>query len=139
MNDLNNKNSCPTLAEIEQFVKNPVFGQFCSEIKQTYACNEKIEFSACSWAPGWNVKFKKAGKTLCTIYPKENFFTVMVVIGRQAKEPVEAILPELKPELQDIYHRTQAGNGQKWLMIDLQALGDLYNDVLRLIEIRRNC
>ena len=63
----------------------------------------------------------------------------MVVIGRQAKEPVEAILPELTPELQDIYHHTQAGNGQKWLMIDLQAKGDLYNDILRLIEIRRNC
>ena len=139
MADLNNKNSCPTLAEIEKFVKNPVFEQFCSEIKRTYNCNEKIEFSACSWAPGWNDKFKKAGKTLCTIYPKENFVTVMVVIGRQAKEPVEAILPELTPELKDIYHHTQAGNGQKWLMIDLQAKGDLYNDLLRLIEIRRNC
>ena len=76
---------------------------------------------------------------MCTIYPKENFVTVMVVIGRQAKEPVEAILPELTPELKDIYHHTQAGNGQKWLMIDLQAKGDLYNDLLRLIEIRRNC
>ena len=63
----------------------------------------------------------------------------MVVIGRQAKEPVEAILPELTPELQDIYHRTQSGNGQKWLMIDLRAKGDVYNDILRLIEIRRNC
>ena len=35
MADLNNKNSCPTLAEIEKFVKNPVFVQFCSEIKRT--------------------------------------------------------------------------------------------------------
>ena len=139
MIDLHDKNICPTLDEIGQYVGNPVFMQFCSAIKSAHSCSEKIEFSACSWEHGWNIKFKKAGKTLCTIYPKENFVTVMVVIGRQAKKPVETILPELTPELKDIYHHTQAGNGQKWLMIDLQAKGDLYNDLLRLIEIRRNC
>lgn len=139
MINLNSTSSSPTLLEIEQYVQNPIFGQFCSEIKQTYSCNEKIEFSSCSWAFGWNVKFKKAGKTLCTIYPKENFITVMVVIGRKEKEFVEAILPELTAELQAVYKQTNEGNGQRWLMLDLREQGDLYKDILRLIEIRRNC
>ena len=137
MADLNNKNSCPTLAEIEQFVKNPVFEQFCSEIKRTYNCNEKIEYSGCSLEKGWNTKFKKSGKNLCTIYPREGYFTVMIVIGRKEKESVEEILPECTAELQTLYSQTKEGNGQRWLMIDLEDHEDLYRDILRFIKIRR--
>ncbi len=51
---------------------------------------------------------------------------------------VEEILPECTIELSDIYSQTKEGNGQRWLMIDLEDKGNLYNDVLRLIQIRRN-
>lgn len=138
MFDLDDKNNCPTLEEIGQFVRNPVFMQFCSQIKNTYKSTEKIEFSSCSLDPGWNIKFKKAGKTLCTIYPRENYFTVMVVVGKKEKGVVEATLPEFTAELQKLYHQTKEGNGQRWLMIDLEDKERLYHDVLRLIQIRRN-
>lgn len=138
MIDLQDKNNPPAIEEISEYVRNPVFVQFCSEIKNTYKCNEKIEYSSCSWEKGWNIKFKKAGKTLCTVYPREFYFTIMIVIGTKEKEFVEAILPECTVELSDIFNHTKEGNGQKWLMIDLEDRGDLYNDVLRLIQIRRN-
>lgn len=137
MIDIQDKNYCPGLEEMIEYVGNSVFAEFCSDIKGKYNCREKIGFSSCSWAPGWNVKFKKAGKTLCTIYPKENYFTVLVVVGEKEKEHVETILEELTPELRDIYKQTKTGNGQKWLMIDLEDPGNIYSDVLRLIAIRR--
>lgn len=139
MIDLQDKNYRPTLKEISEYVRNPVFMQFCSEIKDTYKCNEKIEYSSCSWEKGWNIKFKKAAKTLCTIYPKECYFKIMIVVGTKEKASVEAILPECTVELYNIYHQTQEGNGQRWLMIDLEDKESLYNDVMRLIKIRRNC
>lgn len=139
MIDLQDKNSCPTLEEIGEYVKNPIFMKFCSEIKNTYGCSEQIEFSSCSMERGWNVKFKKAGKTLCTIYPRESFCTVMIVVGRKEKESVEAILAQCTVELQHIYYQTQEGNGQKWLMVDLEDEGSLYQDLMHLIQIRRNC
>lgn len=137
MIDLQDKFYCPTLAEIGDYIRNPVFAQLCSEIKDKYKCSEKIEFSSCSWEMGWNVKFKKSGRTLCTIYPRESYFTVMIVIGKKEKEAVDAILPDFSVELQEIYSRTKEGNGQKWLMIDLEDKDGLYDDVLRLIEVRR--
>lgn len=137
MIDLQDKTYCPTLDEIGAYVNNPVWDQFCSEIKTAYACSEKIEYSACSLERGWNVKFKKAGKALCTIYPKEAYFTVMVVVGPKEKESVEAILPDCTPELQEIYRQTREWNGQRWLMIGLEDCGGLYRDTLRLIRIRR--
>lgn len=138
MIDLQNKSTCPTLEEISDYVRNPVFMLLCSEIKDTYQCSEKIEYSSCSLEKGWNVKFKKAGKTLCTIYPRENYFTVMVVVSTKEKASVEEMLPKCTVELQDIYHQTQEGNGQRWLMIDLESKDDLYHDLLQLIRIRRN-
>lgn len=138
MIDLQDKSIRPTLNDVGEYVKNPVFMLLCSEIKDMYGCNEKIEYSSCSWAKGWNIKFKKSGKTLCTIYPKEDYFTVMVVVGAKEKALAEQMLPEFTPELQDIYRQTKEGNGQRWLTVDLEDKDALYNDVLRLIHIRRN-
>ena len=47
------------------------------------------------------------------------------------------MLKECTPELRDIYNQTKAGNGQKWLMIDLEDKGKMVADVLRLIDIRK--
>lgn len=138
MIDLQDKNICPSLEEIGGYVRNPVFLEFCSDIQNTYQCQEKIEFSSCSWKRGWNIKFKKAGKTLCTLYPREGFFTVMVVVGEKEKASVEAMLPECTEQLQSIYRQTREGNGQRWLMVDLEDKDALYHDLLRLIQIRRN-
>ena len=60
----------------------------------------------------------------------------MVVVGRKEKESVEEILPECTSRLQEIYEETKEGNGQRWLMIDLEDHDSMYHDVLRLIKIR---
>lgn len=87
MIDPQNREIRPTLDEIGAYIRNPLFQNLCSRLQTDYRCKEKIEFSACSWEPGWNVKFRKSGKTLCTIYPRESFFRIMVVIGQKKKKP----------------------------------------------------
>ena len=137
MIDLQDKYYQPALEEICQYVRTLTYEQFCTEIKEQYQCRETIEYSSCSLERGWNIKFKKAGKTLCTIYPRESYFTVMVVVGQKEKERVNEIMPQCTMDLQEIYGLTKEGNGQKWLMIDLEDRGSLYDDVLQLIKIRR--
>ena len=61
----------------------------------------------------------------------------MIVVGEKKKMSVEAVLPELSPYLREVYAQTREGNGQKWLMIDLEDEGDVYKDARRLIQIRR--
>lgn len=62
----------------------------------------------------------------------------MVVIGKKEKEQTQLILHELSYNIQKIYHNTIEGNNQKWLMIDLNENDEVYKDILRLIDIRRN-
>lgn len=135
--DLKDKYYFPDLEEVGMYIGNPVFMDFCAEVKAKYKCREKLDFSSCSWEKGRNIKFKKSGKTLCTVYPGEGYFTVMIVIGRKEKAAVEERLTDCTAELQNIYSETKEGNGQKWLMFDLVDKGQMYDDIFRLIEIRR--
>lgn len=51
----------------------------------------------------------------------------MVVIGQKEKEAVSALLSDCCSRLRDIYRETPEGegNGQRWLMIDLEDLDSL--------------
>ena len=136
MIDLKDRNYCPTLYEIGEYIGNIIFNRLCMEIETKFSGKTKIEFSSCSYERGWNIKFKKSAKTLCTIYPRESYFTVMIVVGRKEKDIVESMLSSCSVELQEIYNQIKEGNGQKWLMIDLEDSENMYHDILRLIEIR---
>lgn len=136
MIDLQNKDVEPAMAELYQFVRNPVFERFCLRMEETCGAAPALSFSKCSWEPGWNVKFRKSGKSLCTLYLREGYFTALVVVGRKEKAAVESILPEYCPAVQEVYLRTEEGNGQRWLMIDLEDEDQRFQDVLRLIHIR---
>lgn len=131
-----NSSKIPTMGEISCSIANPVFDDFVQEIMKEYQVEPILEFSKCSMEYGWNLKFKKLGKSLCTIYPKESIFTVMVVIGRKEKNEVEKNLPNYTVGIQELYQNTKEGMGQKWLMIDLEDKDRRYEDVLNLIKIR---
>nr|WP_317284015.1 DUF3788 domain-containing protein [uncultured Sellimonas sp.] len=138
MIDIKNKSYVPSLDEIAEYIHNPIFLTFCDELKTKFNIKEQIDFSGCTMEYGWNVKFKKSGKGLCTIYPREDYFTVLVVVAKKQKEAVETILPDCSDRIKEIYHQTNEGNGQRWLMIDLEDQDQTYEDVLRLINIRKN-
>ena len=50
------------LEEIGQYVQNPVFMQFCLEIKKRYHCTEKIEYSSCKPGKGLECEVQKSGE-----------------------------------------------------------------------------
>lgn len=133
--DKMDRSQVPTLDLIGAYVRNPVWDEISSHILNTYQTKPTFEYSGCAW-PGWNVKFKKAGKNLCTIYPFEGYIWVLVVIGKNEKSRFEAELPLMSRYLQDLYEETPEGMGQRWLKIELED-EDGIGDVKRCIAIRR--
>lgn len=136
MFDRENHAHCPSDGEMSAYINDPLWDDLCGYMAETYRAEPKFEFSRCSWEAGWNIKFKKGGRALCTVYPRENYFTVMVVIGRKEKVALERELPTFCDEIQQIYRETKEGNGQRWLMIDLEDEDAKYSDVKRLLELR---
>jgi AraC family transcriptional regulator len=117
-------------------VNSPLWEQLCTHLEDQYQSRPVIEYSRCSMEKGWNVKYAKAGSSLCTLYPLEGHFIALVVIGKREWEEMEALLPEFTPYLQQLYHATKTGMNQKWLMIDVTH-GDVLEDVMQCIAIRR--
>ena len=68
---------------------------------------------------------------------KQGYITVLVVIGAKEQDEFDKLFPTLSKEIQEIYNTTKEGNSQRWLMIDIKNSDCVYDDVLKLIKIRR--
>ncbi len=86
--------------------------------------------------PGWNIKYKKGGKSLCTLYPMQGYFIVLVVVGSRELTEAEFLMPQCSDYVQTVFKNTKTGNGQKWLMLDVRDR-EIMDDVFRLINLRK--
>ncbi len=126
----------PSMATISGYVNNPLFDALCKHVETEYESKPVLEYSKCSMQYGWNVKYKKAGRTLCTLYPKEGTFLALIVIGEREQAETEFKLPLFTEYFQQLYRETKTGMGQKWLMVEVKDEAVL-EDVLQCIAIRR--
>ncbi len=126
----------PSMKELSASVQSRLWDELCGYIEKEYDVKPLAEFSRCA-VPGWNVKYRKSGRALCTLYPGEGEFTVLVVIGEREKPEMELLLPSCTEYVRQVYRETKEGMGQRWLMIDVKEDAVLA-DVKRCISIRRN-
>ncbi|WP_313340101.1 DUF3788 family protein [Sedimentibacter sp.] len=126
----------PSLTTISAYVNSPLFEQLCQHLETEYQSKPLLEYSRCSMQYGWNVKYKKAGRTLCTLYPMEGYFIALIVIGDRERTETELMLPYFTDYFHRLYHETKTGMGQKWLMVNVTDAAVL-EDVKQCVAIRR--
>lgn len=123
------------LSDIKAVVNRPLFDELCHYLVSTYQVEPKIEYSGCSLMPGYNVKFRKSGRALCTLYPADGSFHCLIVIGPKQQAGFEELF-ELTLTVQEVYHQTKFVNGTGWLMIPVTDELVL-EDIKRLIDLRQ--
>lgn len=129
----------PTDKDIGGFVDNNLWRELNSYLQEAYPIQPKMTYSNCSmdkgiWK-GWNVKYQKSGKALCTLYPRHVFFDVLVVIGAKEMTEAELLMPFCCEYTQKLFNETQTHMGGKWLMMCV-ADADVLEDVKKLIALR---
>ena len=128
----------PTIADMTGSISGParqVWEELTAYVEQVYKAKPKIEYSTCAGKPGWNMKYQKSGRSLCTLYPEPEGFTVLVVINRQVIDMVAAMLDEFSSPVADVYRRCTLFNGTYWLMIPV-AGPEAAEDVKRLLRLK---
>lgn len=125
----------PSFDDISTYIGSDLWNKLNCILQDTYKTAPKRTYSKCGGAPGWNVKYQKGGKSLCTLYPHEGFFVALVVIGNKETPETELILPTLSGCVQEMYGRVPFLCGGKWLMITVDS-ARVFEDVTRLITIR---
>ena len=133
--NLFNQSDPPATADISGYVGSELWENLNAFLEGTYKIQPKLSYSRCSMQPGWNIKYQKSGKSLCTLYPMEGFFIALVVIGSKESFETELLLPSFCKYTQSLYQNTAFSAGGSWLMIDVTEHAIL-DDVIRLIQIR---
>jgi hypothetical protein len=129
------KDNPPDFDGIAAFIGNPLWGNLCTYLESAYGVLPRVEFSTCSGAPGWNVKYKKSGRALCTLYPAAGSFIALVTIGKTESTEAELLLGGFSPYVQELYAHAKPLNGARWLMIHVTS-EEILQDVKRLIALR---
>lgn len=125
----------PARDEINKFVGNPLWNELNTFLQQTYSVKPMLAYSGCSMQKGWNVKYRKGGKSLCTLYPMQGYYIVLVVVGAKELAEADLLISFCSEYTQNLYHKTKSATGGKWLMLNVTN-ADILRDIKDLIALR---
>ncbi len=134
-NGLIGRDRQPVSSDLEDFINNPQWESFLQFMEDTCPVPSRMEYSGCSMQPGWNMKFKKSGKNLFTVYPAGGYFICMILIGPKEAAETEFMLPSFSSYMQQLYESTQMFKGTRWLMVEVRDKAVL-DDLKELILIK---
>jgi hypothetical protein len=87
-----------------------------------------------TWGGGWNIRYRRGGRSLVALYPQQGGFVAQVVLGKaQAQQALALDLGENVGTM--LRERPQLRDG-KWLYIPVRTVADL-EDTEKLIELKR--
>jgi len=131
----------PSESEVKEFVDTPLWDNLDDYLRQTYNVKPKLSYSNCAmdkgmWK-GWNVKYKKSGKSLCTLYPKHGYILSLLPIGSREMGEAELLMPLCTEYTQTLFKKTACGRSGKSLAFEVKD-ADVLHDMKNLISLRAN-
>ena len=130
----------PSNEQIEEFVDTQLWGDLADHLQQSYNTNPNLSYSGCnmdggSWK-GWNVKYKKNGKSLCTLYPKQGYFLSLITIAEKDAAEADFLISLCCDYVKDLYSRAQFGkNYGKMLGLEVRN-EEILRDMKTLMALR---
>jgi len=138
-NEIFNAELIPSAEDIREYLGEvtSIWDELTAYIEEAYQIKPQIAYSKCSAQPGWNVKYKKSSKSLCTLYPMAGHFIALVVVGPKEQEEVEIGMDAgmFSTYVKELYDKTTYSAMGRWLMIEVKDKTSL-NDIKRLLTIR---
>lgn len=130
----------PDYDEIAGYIKPPskeLWLQLNDFIQERYKAEPRITYSCCAGKPGWNMKYQRSGKSICTLYPEKEGFIALVVVTLDLLPVIEALYGQLTPGVYDTIKRAKPFNGTLWLMLQVDGPSAL-EDVKQLLILKQD-
>ena len=83
---------------------------------------------------GWNLWYRKSGKTLVTLYPQAGSFVVQIVLGKDQVE--QALALKLGKNVGTVLTETPQLHDGRWLFIKVKTAKDV-KDIQQLLQVKR--
>ena len=106
----------------------------CSLIDGLYEMDTLWNTGGKAWV--YEYKYRRGGKTLCTLYARENCFGLLIIFGKDERAKFEAEQEMYSDAIKDIYNSSTTYHDGKWMMFEPTDLS-LFNDIKKLLQIKR--
>ncbi len=124
----------PDEVEIDTILgsKLPLWRQITQFLSANYPFERLLNFGGKNY--GWTWWYRKNGKTLVTLYPQENGFTVQLVLGKVQVE--KAMVLNLGSTMRRKLEETPQLHDGKWLFVPVESQQDV-DDLSQLIRVKQ--
>jgi hypothetical protein len=85
---------------------------------------------------GWAIRYRRSGKSLCTLHPEKGAFTVLIVLGKAETEQTLAELNSFSPGVAGIISGAKQYHDGRWLWLRVLKKDDT-GDIKRLLQIKK--
>ncbi len=126
----------PVEKEMVDFIGEPAKGAWVKLrrfLKENYDIVPEMIFSK---KHGWDVRYRKSGKTLVTLTPEKGAVRILLVLGRDESEKALSMRNELSPNIYRLIENTKQLHDGRWLWIRLLKTEDA-EDIEKLLPIKR--
>jgi len=126
----------PVEKEITDFIGEPAKGAWVKLrrfLKENYDILPEMMFDK---KHGWDVRYRKSGKTLITLTPEKGAVRILIVLGREESEKALSMRNELSSKLYKLIENTKQLHDGRWLWIRLLQTNDA-EDIEKLLPIKR--
>ena len=111
-----------------------VWEMLCHTIEEKYEMERLWDKGYRDWR--YEYKYRRGGKTLCTLYAKERVIGLQIIFGKDERTKVEKIRENLSDEIWQTYENARTYHDGKWVMF-LPKDTSLFADYMKLIKVKR--
>jgi hypothetical protein len=124
----------PTLQEINDTLgsRQPLWQQLLQFITDNYQLPGDLSFGGKKY--GWNIWYRKSGKSLVSLYPQNEYFVAQIVLGKDQAD--KAFQLKLGKNVRTVLEEAPPLHDGRWLFIKVRSKKDV-NDVQELLQIKK--
>lgn len=127
----------PNTEELAALVGSPLYDvwqKICTMIDEKYDMD-------CIWNKGgktwtYEYKYRRGGKTLCSLYVRENCIGFMIIFGKAEREKFEETRENYSESVQKIYDEAKTYHDGKWVMFE-PVDTTMFSDFEKMLAIKR--
>lgn len=111
-----------------------VWQALCSAIDEKYEMERLWNAGGKNWT--YEYKYRRGGKTLCSLYAKSKCVGFMIIFGKDERTKFEDIRDTLSTAVCRQYDEAKTYHDGKWVMFEPANTDDL-DDYIKLLAIKR--
>ena len=127
----------PSQSTMTDLIGQPLFEvwqKLCEVIDEKYEMERLWNAGGKNWI--YEYKYRRGGKTLCSLYAKDNRIGFMIIFGKNKREKLEEIRDTLSDAVCRRYDEAKTYRDGKWVMFEPTDTSE-FDDYMKLLAVKR--